>query len=413
MYFDKGNKMISELDRLNNEYFIDKEFFGGNSNYYTGSEIIEATDYQGIPWKTIFPNNTRRKFRERRCKTNVPYRSISNPPLRRYPPKMLYERDSIFGYNRFYKLKETYIGHFQLRNNLIAPTQQNLIFTTEKGYSQYCMQNCTRNYNNLHDELRPTGISMKRDLLGLAGISGELILCNVKDGKTVYQSIITEQDSINNFITMEENSTGGVWVVNGSNDKKIRIFDINSMEMPLTIIPFDDPVNFVSLSPNKQLALVMTDNVDGYIFDFTSNKIVKTLKGHLDFGFTGDWNPNGIQVATGNQDVTCRVWDIRNESKEIQTLQGEVGCILNVKYANGGDSLVCGENMDFVNIYDVRKDYEYYQQIDVFGEIAGTALDMITGDYLYIMVHIKEYGGIFEFKIRDHSPIETLENSML
>ncbi len=34
-------------------------------------------------------------------------------------------------------------------------------------------------------------------------------------------------------------------------------------------------------------------------------------QGHEDFAFAAAWHPDGRVLATGNQDVTTRLWDIR------------------------------------------------------------------------------------------------------
>ncbi|KAK4562418.1 hypothetical protein RGQ29_005056 [Quercus rubra] len=39
-------------------------------------------------------------------------------------------------------------------------------------------------------------------------------------------------------------------------------------------------------------------------------QVVGNLKGHLDYSFAYTWHQDGQILATGNQDTTCRLWDI-------------------------------------------------------------------------------------------------------
>ena len=415
MYTPKGGKNISEsLEEIDfNEYYIDKSFFHDDSSKYYGESMEDGIDYQGVPWKKLFSNISRKLFRKRRNKSHIPYRSISQPPLIHYPPNMRYINDSIYSFQRFYKLNETFIGHFQLRHNLITANNHDLLFTVENGFGHYSTIDFQCKTYKVSNEIRPTSISKFENIVALSGLKGELILYDLNELKVINNSEITEEQAINNHILLYEDNISKLKVLTCSNDQKVRINDINNIKDPVMVINFENAVNFASLSKNKDMLLVLTDDVNSHIVDMKTGKTINKLKGHLDYSFAGDWSHNGYHIATGSQDTTCRVWDIRNVSKELHILQSEIGCVLNVKYAKDGDYLIFAENMDFVSIYDVKTNYEYYQQIDCFGEIGGMNLDMISEDKLYFFIHIKDYGGIFEFKLNQKSLIEDLEDALL
>ena len=61
--------------------------------------------------------------------------------------------------------------------------------------------------------------------------------------------------------------------------------------------------------------MIQRDNLDGLLVDSQNGKTVATVVGHLDYTFASAWHLDGHIFATGNQDKTCRVWDIRNFSK--------------------------------------------------------------------------------------------------
>jgi len=96
---------------------------------------------------------------------------------------------------------------------------------------------------------------------------------------------------------------------------------------------------------------------------------VQSLFGHEDFGFSLAWHPSGTMLATGNQDQTCKVWDMRAPSYCLKTLNCLMGAAAHIKFPSD-DRLVFSETVDHVQIFDT-KTFTQHQDIDVFGEITG------------------------------------------
>jgi DNA-binding beta-propeller fold protein YncE len=80
-----------------------------------------------------------------------------------------------------------------------------------------------------------------------------------------------------------------------------------------------------------------------------------------------------MAFATGNQDMTTRVYDIRNTSNAMHVLPSRMGSVSSLKYSNDGQHLIAAESVDFVHIYETAF-YESSQVIDMFGDIAGVGL---------------------------------------
>lgn len=49
----------------------------------------------------------------------------------------------------------------------------------------------------------------------------------------------------------------------------------------------------------------------GRVWDLRSGKSVMTLKGHVTQLLALDMSPNGVNLATGSDDHTVNVWDLR------------------------------------------------------------------------------------------------------
>ena len=74
----------------------------------------------------------------------------------------------------------------------------------------------------------------------------------------------------------------------------------------------------------EQMVCVVGDNPNVLLMDPSTGKTSSELSGHLDFSFAAAWHPNGYVLATGNQDTTTRLWDIRYPGSAFATLQGRI-----------------------------------------------------------------------------------------
>ncbi|KAL4618335.1 hypothetical protein ACB092_06G002800 [Castanea dentata] len=134
------------------------------------------------------------------------------------------------------------------------------------------------------------------------------------------------------------------------------------------------------------------------LVDSQTGKTVMTLCGYLDFSFASAWHPDNVTLATGNQNKTCRVWDVRNLSKSVAVLKGNIGAIRSIRYSSDGQYMAMAEAADFVHVYDAKNGFEKEQEIDFFGEIAGISFSPDTeSESLFIGVWDRTYASLLEY----------------
>ncbi|XP_023894273.1 uncharacterized WD repeat-containing protein C2A9.03 [Quercus suber] len=92
------------------------------------------------------------------------------------------------------------------------------------------------------------------------------------------------------------------------------------------------------------------------------------------YSFASTWHLDGHSFATGNQDKTCQVWDIRKLSSPIAILKGNLGATESIHFSSDGQFMVVAKPEDFVHVYSKKSDYQKRQEIDFFGEIFGVSL---------------------------------------
>ena len=159
------------------------------------------------------------------------------------------------------------------------------------------------------------------------------------------------------------------------------------------VLPVDHDVQ---VSTCGRMAVVVGDNMRCALMDITSGTQIAALAGHLDFSFAAAWHPSGSHFATGSQDATARIWDVRRLATSRRVLQGKLGAIRSLRYSADGTALAALEPADFVHVYDCGADYRREQLIDLFGENAGVSFSP-CGEVLFVGVSDLTYGSLVEY----------------
>ncbi|KAM5575774.1 hypothetical protein ABKV19_014626 [Rosa sericea] len=381
-------------------------------------------DIQGIPWERL--NFTRDKYREVRLKQYKNYESLGRPRQDLEKECLQVEKvKSFYDFNYNTRLVKSTIVHFQLRN---------LLWATSK-HDVYLMQNFSvMHWNSLHrrgtevlnvakpivptekgpgllarplSRVQISTMAVKENLLVAGGFQGELICKHMKQpGVAFCSKLTTDENAITNAVDIFRNPTGSMRVMTANNDAQVRVFDIEKFAC-LNRFSFEWSVNNTSVSPDGKLLAVLGDSADCLIADAQSGKAVGELKGHLDYCFSSAWHPDGRILATGNQDTTCRLWDIRNLSESLAVLKGRMGAIRAIKFTSNGRFMAMAEPADFVHVIDTQSGYAKGQEIDLFGEIAGISFSP-DSEALFVGVADRTYGSVLEFNKRHYNPYQEI-----
>ncbi|KAM6561311.1 hypothetical protein CsatA_030550 [Cannabis sativa] len=395
----------------------------------SAKEARNGKDIQGIPWERL--NFTRDKYRETRLKQYKNYESLSrsHEELERVTSLFfflsLYLRQCLevekgktfydFHFNT--RLVKSTIVHFQLRNLLWATSKHDVYLM--QNYSVVHWSSLLKRGKEVLNVVKPivptlknpgllaqtlsrvqiSTMAVKEGLLVAGGFQGELICKNLNHPGVAYcTKLTTDENAITNTVDIYRNPSGSRRVIAANNDAQVRVFDAENFTC-LNRFSFDWCVNNTCVSPDGKLLAVLGDSADCLIADAQTGKITGSLKGHLDYSFASAWHPDGRILATGNQDTTCRLWDIRNLSESLAVLKGRMGAIRAVRFTNDGRFLAMAEPADFVHIIDTQSGYSKGQEIDIFGEIAGISFSP-DAEALFVGVADRTYGSLLEFNRR-------------
>ncbi|KAG2399941.1 uncharacterized protein HKW66_Vig0102050 [Vigna angularis] len=239
-------------------------------------------------------------------------------------------------------------------------------------------------------------MTVKENLMVAGGFHGELICKNLKKPGVLFcGKITTDDNAITNAVDVYRNPAGSLRVITANNDSQVRVFEAENFAS-LGCFNYDWSVNNISVSPDGKSLAVLGDSTECLIADANTGKITGSLKGHLDYSFASAWHPDGRILATGNQDTTCRLWDIRNLSQSMAVLKGRMGAIRALRFTSDGRFLAMAEPADFVHVYDSHSGYVEGQEIDLFGEIAGISFSPDT-EALFVGIADRTYGSLLEF----------------
>ncbi|XP_074572598.1 putative WD repeat-containing protein C2A9.03 isoform X4 [Curcuma longa] len=246
-----------------------------------------------------------------------------------------------------------------------------------------------------------SAMCVKGKLLVAGGFQGELICKALDQPGVAFSTKLNDDGDITNAVDVIQSSSGSSQVVTACNDSNVRVFDAETF-VQVGRLSCSWSVNSTSTSPDGRLLAIVGDNKDGLLVDPQSGKVASNLKGHFDYSFASAWHPDGSIIATGSQDKTCRLWDVRNTSHSLAVLKGRIGAIRGIEFSSDGRFMAMAEAADFIHVYDANADFSSAQEIDMFGEIAGISFSS-DAEALFVGVADRTYGSLLEFRRRKHS----------
>eukprot|EP01018_Ginkgo_biloba_P007573 Gb_24277 [translate_table: standard] len=385
----------------------------------TAMQARHGKDIQGIPWEML--HFTREKYRETRLQQYKNYENLNRPHVELNKECKEFRNNGNFfefHYNTR-SVKSTFV-HFQLRNLVWATSKHDVYLMSNYSAMHWCSLNRkSTEVLNVVGPLTPAAevqknpwavqqglqriqistMCVKENLMVAGGFHGEMVAKNLDHHGVLYCAKIThDENAITNSIEIYESASGATQLMTSNNDSVVRIFDTETFTV-LGRYYHPWAVNHTSVSPDKKLVVVVGDYVDGLLVDDQTGQVVATLRGHLDYSFASAWHPDGYYFATGNQDSTCRIWDVRNLSSALTVLKGRIGAVRSLRFSTDGRFLAMAEPADFLHVFDVRQNFDQCQEIDLFGEIAGISFSP-DGEALFVGVADRTYGSLLEYNRR-------------
>jgi WD40 repeat protein len=108
----------------------------------------------------------------------------------------------------------------------------------------------------------------------------------------------------------------GQYVVSGSGDNTIKVWDFESGGLLRTLEGHEGPVWSVSVTPDGQYVVSGSGDNTIKVWGLGSGRLLRTLEGHKSWVMSVSITPDGRYLVSGSRDGTVRIWDL-SEGKEV------------------------------------------------------------------------------------------------
>jgi len=444
---------FNTLDPISENILTNNEFKTTSKNF-----INILYDNEGIEYTEGY---TREKFVSYRRRNREAFRCCEEHPSEQPNRKAFFsnaKKDIFYSYEKYTNKLPIHITHFQVRKNFLQFREGEIAYTTENGIQSFNLLNnfksdlCT--YSPV-DSNEPAGLYVicfdicetgEKDFLICYGKSDGSIRIlrikyeelrnirnnfvklknnlflnnkgNVKQSDLVCSEVITvgssSEEILTNYVKFFAN---GKYLLTTSNDCYIRIYSLEEKLVLLKSFKFNCAVNHCdfNFSMNRErecfnanssanLLGAIGDSNFVELFDFHNQKTVSKFKAHYDNGTVLRFIEGREHAfATGNQDLTCKIWDLRkiknffyegiDAAEATKTLFANMDNIGDIAVVNR-DCIVYCENFDFFNVYNIKNDT--VQTVSYVGHFAGIVYQK-EHDKIHIAVKESNLNGILTY----------------
>uniref|UniRef100_A0AAY4A8T0 Pleiotropic regulator 1 n=1 Tax=Denticeps clupeoides TaxID=299321 RepID=A0AAY4A8T0_9TELE len=145
---------------------------------------------------------------------------------------------------------------------------------------------------------------------------------------------------------------GNQWFVTGSADRTIKIWDLASGRLKLSLTGHISTVRGVAVSTRSPYLFSCGEDKQVKCWDLEYNKVIRHYHGHLSAVYDLDLHPTIDVLVTCSRDSTARVWDIRTKAN-VHTLSGHTNTVATVKCQSSEPQIITGSHDTSIRLWDL------------------------------------------------------------
>jgi len=141
-------------------------------------------------------------------------------------------------------------------------------------------------------------------------------------------------------------------VLSGSEDTTVKLWDLTSGEVLLTLTGHTDAVQTVTFAPDVRSAISGSNDSSIIVWNLNPKKVVKTLAGHSAPVHSVVVSANGKFILSGSADKTVVLWDFKT-GKKLKTLKAHEGAVAAVAISADGSVAASGSFDKIIVVWDL------------------------------------------------------------
>lgn len=173
-------------------------------------------------------------------------------------------------------------------------------------------------------------------------------------------------------------------IISGSGDGTVRVWNVQTGQCLQTWQAHDKPVATVACHPNGTIVASGSKDKTIRLWDLATHQCLHTLEGHQKVINSVCFQADGTRLVSGAWDNTVRIWDIAT-GQCLQVLEGHADDVKCVSVSTDGHKIFSASKDQTVRIWDAHSGQCLHQlphQGTVFSvEVTQDGKSVVTGDY--------------------------------
>ncbi|KAJ2002759.1 pre-mRNA-splicing factor prp46, partial [Coemansia thaxteri] len=145
---------------------------------------------------------------------------------------------------------------------------------------------------------------------------------------------------------------GNKWFASGSVDRTIKIWDLASGNLRLTLTGHISPVRGLAVSARHPYLFSCGEDKQVKCWDLETNKVVRQYHGHLSGVYALALHPVLDLLVTGGRDSVARVWDMRTK-QQVHVLAGHKSTISSLQCQETDPQVISASMDSTVRLWDL------------------------------------------------------------
>ncbi|KAM5356308.1 hypothetical protein ACJ41O_002954 [Fusarium nematophilum] len=145
---------------------------------------------------------------------------------------------------------------------------------------------------------------------------------------------------------------GNKWFASGAGDRTIKIWDLATGSLRLTLTGHISTVRGLAVSPRHPYLFSCGEDKMVKCWDLETNKVIRHYHGHLSGVYTLALHPTLDVLVTGGRDGAARVWDMRTRSN-IHVLSGHTQTVADLVCQEADPQVITGSLDSTVRLWDL------------------------------------------------------------